>query len=92
MYRRSTQFPSPAHCLLTPQSVPTPLASSHLSARYQAFVVLRDIDKGAFADVALERNIRNFALEPADRRLATELIYGTVRRQRTLDTLIDQLG
>ncbi|MEO1508263.1 MAG: 16S rRNA (cytosine(967)-C(5))-methyltransferase [Cyanobacteria bacterium J06633_23] len=65
---------------------------SHLSARYLAFVVLRDIDKGAFADVALERNISNFALEPADRRLATELIYGTVRRQRTLDALIDQLG
>ena len=55
-------------------------------------MVLRDIDKGAFADVALERNIGNFALGPADRRLATELIYGTVRRQRTLDALIDQLG
>ena len=66
--------------------------SSYLSARQLAFVVLRDIDKGAFADVALERNIGKFVLSPADRRLATELIYGTVRRQRTLDALIDQLG
>ncbi|MEM9264618.1 MAG: 16S rRNA (cytosine(967)-C(5))-methyltransferase [Cyanobacteria bacterium P01_F01_bin.13] len=65
---------------------------SHLSARQLAFVVLRDIDKGAFADVALERNIGKFVLSPVDRRLATELIYGTVRRQRTLDALIDQLG
>ncbi|MEM9807561.1 MAG: 16S rRNA (cytosine(967)-C(5))-methyltransferase [Cyanobacteria bacterium P01_D01_bin.56] len=63
-----------------------------MSARHLAFVVLRDIDKGAFADVALERNIRKVTLAPADRRLATELIYGTVRRQRTLDALIDQLG
>ncbi len=61
-------------------------------ARQLAFTVLREIDKGAFADVALERNIGKFDLTPADRRLATELIYGTVRRQRTLDALIDQLG
>ncbi|MEM6251638.1 MAG: 16S rRNA (cytosine(967)-C(5))-methyltransferase [Cyanobacteria bacterium P01_D01_bin.156] len=64
----------------------------YLSARHLAFVVLRDIDKGAFADVALERNIGKVRLSPADRRLATELIYGTVRRQRTLDALIDQFG
>ncbi|NEQ51803.1 MAG: 16S rRNA (cytosine(967)-C(5))-methyltransferase [Leptolyngbya sp. SIO3F4] len=65
---------------------------SPLSARQLAFAVLRDIDKGAFADVALERNIGKFSLSSADRRLATELIYGAVRRQRTLDALIDQLG
>ncbi|MEM8614228.1 MAG: 16S rRNA (cytosine(967)-C(5))-methyltransferase [Cyanobacteria bacterium P01_H01_bin.105] len=63
-----------------------------ISARLLAFTVLRDIDKGAFADVALDRNIGKFDLSPADRRLATELIYGTVRRQRTLDALIDQFG
>jgi 16S rRNA (cytosine967-C5)-methyltransferase len=63
-----------------------------ISARRLAFTVLREIDKGAFADVALGRNIGKFTLTAADRRLATELIYGTVRRQRTLDTLIDQLG
>ncbi|ESA32950.1 sun protein [Leptolyngbya sp. Heron Island J] len=62
------------------------------AARQLAFTVLREIDKGAFADVALERNIGKFDLAPADRRLATELIYGSVRRQRTLDALIDQLG
>ncbi|MEM1253262.1 MAG: 16S rRNA (cytosine(967)-C(5))-methyltransferase [Cyanobacteria bacterium P01_H01_bin.21] len=62
------------------------------SARQLAFTVLREIDKGAFADVALERNIGKFSLAPADRRLATELIYGTVRRQRTLDALLAQFG
>ena len=63
-----------------------------ISARQLAFTVLRETDKGAFADVALERNIGKFVLNAADRRLATELIYGTVRRRRTLDALIDQLG
>ncbi|MEM7796704.1 MAG: transcription antitermination factor NusB, partial [Cyanobacteria bacterium P01_C01_bin.118] len=62
------------------------------SARQLALAVLRDIDKGAFADVALDRQLGKVTLSAADRRLATELIYGTVRRQRTLDALIDQLG
>ncbi|MEM7063611.1 MAG: 16S rRNA (cytosine(967)-C(5))-methyltransferase [Cyanobacteria bacterium P01_B01_bin.77] len=73
-------------------SMPNSGPNSALSARQLAFFVLRDIDKGAFADVALERNIDKLILASADRRLATELIYGIVRRQRTLDTLIDQLG
>lgn len=66
--------------------------SQPLAARQLALAVLREIDKGAFADVALGRNIGKFVLSPADRRLATELIYGSVRRQRTLDTLVEQLG
>lgn len=61
-------------------------------ARQLAFTVLREIDKGAFADVAMERSIGKFALSAVDKRLATELTYGVVRRQRTLDALIDQLG
>ena len=72
--------------------MPSTPTSSPIASRQLAFTVLRDIDKGAFADVALERHIAKFALSPADRRLATELIYGCVRRQRTLDALIDQLG
>ncbi|HEY9671963.1 MAG TPA: 16S rRNA (cytosine(967)-C(5))-methyltransferase, partial [Waterburya sp.] len=35
---------------------------------------------------------RNAQLNSADRGLVTELVYGTVRRQRTLDAIIDQLG
>ncbi len=31
-------------------------------------------------------------LSPQERRLLTELVYGTVRRQRTLDALIDQFA
>ncbi|MBD2529833.1 16S rRNA (cytosine(967)-C(5))-methyltransferase [Nostoc flagelliforme FACHB-838] len=60
--------------------------------RQLAFIALRDVHKGAYADVALDRVLQKVNLPDNDRRLLTELIYGSVRRQRTLDTLIDQLA
>lgn len=38
-----------------------------------------------------QKNARQ-RLNPQDRGLVTELVYGCVRRQRTLDALLDQLG
>jgi 16S rRNA (cytosine967-C5)-methyltransferase len=60
--------------------------------RQLAFLTLRDIHKGAYADVALDRFLRASNLNDVNRRFATELVYGSVRRQRTLDAIIDQLG
>ncbi len=61
--------------------------------RQIAFLALRDVHRrGAFADIALDRWLRQAKLSDADRRLATELVYGCVRRMRTLDALIDQLA
>ncbi|MBD1862115.1 16S rRNA (cytosine(967)-C(5))-methyltransferase [Trichocoleus desertorum] len=60
--------------------------------RQLAFLALRSIQRDAFADVALDRVLQDAELSNQDRRLATELVYGSVRRQRTLDALIDQLG
>lgn len=60
--------------------------------RQLAFIALRDVHKGAYADVALDRVLQKVTLPDNDRRLLTELVYGSVRRQRTLDTLIDQLA
>lgn len=60
--------------------------------RQLALTTLRSIQQGAFADVALDRVLQNAEVGSLDRRLLTELVYGTVRRQRTLDALIDQLG
>ncbi|MDZ7994615.1 MAG: 16S rRNA (cytosine(967)-C(5))-methyltransferase [Nostoc sp. EfeVER01] len=62
------------------------------NARQLAFIALRDVHKGAYADVALDRVLQKVSLPDCDRRLVTELVYGSVRRQRTLDTLIDQLA
>ncbi|MBN3926089.1 16S rRNA (cytosine(967)-C(5))-methyltransferase [Nostoc sp. NMS4] len=60
--------------------------------RQLAFIALRDVHKGAYADVALDRVLQKVNLPDCDRRLLTELVYGSVRRQRTLDTLIDQFA
>ncbi|MFN6481537.1 MULTISPECIES: 16S rRNA (cytosine(967)-C(5))-methyltransferase [unclassified Nostoc] len=60
--------------------------------RQLAFIALRDVHKGAYADVALDRVLQKVNLPDSDRRLVTELVYGSVRRQRTLDTLIDQFA
>lgn len=60
--------------------------------RQLAFLALRSIHGGAFADIALDRVLHQADINPNDRRLTTELVYGSVRRQRTLDTLIDQFA
>jgi 16S rRNA (cytosine967-C5)-methyltransferase len=62
------------------------------NSRQLAFQALRSIDKGAFADVVVDRALHNSQLSPPDKALFTELVYGCVRQQRTLDALIDQLG
>lgn len=62
------------------------------SSRQIAFQSLQRIHKGAFADVALDQSLKRSELDQRDRRFVTELVYGIIRRQRTLDTLIDQLS
>ncbi len=63
-----------------------------LNPRQLAFVALRSVHKGAFADAALDKVLQTNELSNADRRLVTELVYGSVRRMRSLDVLIDRLG
>jgi len=59
------------------------------TARELAFVVLcRGIDEIEFASKRLEQAAADQVVSPADRRLAMELIYGTIRRQATLDAII----
>lgn len=61
--------------------------------RQLAFIALREVHRhGAFADVALDRTLRNSELNHLDRKLLTEIVYGSVRRMRSLDFLIDQLA
>jgi 16S rRNA (cytosine967-C5)-methyltransferase len=69
-----------------------PTFNSPSPARRLAFAALKEIHRGGFADVVLHRWLSQQDLSDRDRTLATELVYGTVRRQRTLDALIDQLG
>lgn len=63
------------------------------SPRQVAFQVLRDLDRrDTYPDLALDRALQKTALSPPDRGLATELVYGVLRRQRTLDALISQFS
>lgn len=61
-------------------------------SRQDALIALSAVHKGAYADVALERVLSKNDLSPNNRRLVTELVYGSVRQMRSLDTLIDQLA
>jgi len=63
------------------------------SARSLAFLTLRDIDRrDVYTDVAIDRALKGHSLPALDRSLFTELVYGVIRRQRTLDCLITALG
>lgn len=59
------------------------------NARELAFVVLcRGIEDTEFAAQRLEQAAADQVVSAADRRLATELIYGTIRRLATLDAIL----
>jgi 16S rRNA (cytosine967-C5)-methyltransferase len=62
------------------------------NSRQLAFLALRSVHQGAFTDIALNRVLAQAELIDSDRRLVTELVYGSVRRLRSLDALIDQLA
>jgi len=68
------------------------IITSH-NPRQLAFLALGDIyRRGAYTDIALDRILRHQDLQSNDRALVCELVYGIVRRRRSLDTLIDQLA
>jgi 16S rRNA (cytosine967-C5)-methyltransferase len=54
--------------------------------------VLRRVEDGAWADRALVGEARRRGLDARDRALATQLAYGAVQRQATLDHVIGELS
>jgi 16S rRNA (cytosine967-C5)-methyltransferase len=70
--------------------------SMTVNARQLALTALQQIDRhAAYTDIALDRTLGKYkkdSLSKPDRALTTELVYGVVRRQRTLDAIIDHLG
>ncbi len=63
-----------------------------LAPRALAWRVLLAVAAGAFADVAMERELARQRLPPLDRRLAAELAYGAVRQRLLLDAWLDACG
>ena len=54
--------------------------------------MLESVAAGAYADVALERQLGRSRLAGPDRGLATELAYGAIRQRLLLDAWIDAFG
>jgi 16S rRNA (cytosine967-C5)-methyltransferase len=51
-----------------------------------AFDILRRVDEGAYADLALDAALEaNSPMDPRDRALVTELVYGVLRQRGRLD-------
>ncbi len=57
-------------------------------ARRLALRVLVRIEGGAYANLALPGELARSGLPPRERRLATELVYGTTRMRRACDWLV----
>lgn len=69
------------------------MSHSSVNSRQLALEILHQIDQQkTYTDQALDRGLKSSSLSSQDRGLVTELIYGIIRRQRSLDTLIDQFG
>ncbi|MBW4652289.1 MAG: 16S rRNA (cytosine(967)-C(5))-methyltransferase [Kaiparowitsia implicata GSE-PSE-MK54-09C] len=73
------------------QTLPTRTGSSS-NPRQVALLALLAVQRGAFADVALHDALNRADLSAVDRGLTTELVYGTVRRGRSLNALIQQFA
>lgn len=62
-------------------------------ARDAALRVLLAVEKdGAYANLELQKHARRQKLSPSDTHFLTELVYGTLRRQGTLDYVIEQFS
>ncbi|WP_300383959.1 16S rRNA (cytosine(967)-C(5))-methyltransferase RsmB [Clostridium sp.] len=51
-------------------------------------IVQRVLDEGAYSNLVLSNELNNNDINDKDKGLITELVYGTLRRKRTLDILI----
>lgn len=64
-----------------------------MSARKVAAETLQRIDhQGAYANLVLGSMLERSDLDEADRRFATQLVYGTTRMRRACDHLIDRFA
>ena len=70
-----------------------PIKFKIINARQGAFLALDLIYRQkAYTDIAIDRVLRSHQLNSADRSLLCQIVYGVVRYQRSLDSLISLLG
>ena len=60
-----------------------------MNAREFALKVITEIEtKAAYANIALQRELKKYTLSDLDRRFATELVYGVVKQGEVLDWIL----
>ena len=62
-----------------------------MDARQVAFRVLRRVDEGSYANLALDGESQRARLSPLDRRLASALVYGVLKGRARLDYALSSL-
>lgn len=64
-----------------------------MKARELSFKVLMDIEKNnSYADIVLKKHLNRVQIDPRDKALATELVYGVIEHKNTLDYVIYSLS
>src|SRR5690349_8384399 len=68
-------------------------ASPIPGARFFAFCILQEIERtDAMADEAINRALAAAHVDPRDRALTVELVYGVLRHRDTLDWRLDHIS
>jgi 16S rRNA (cytosine967-C5)-methyltransferase len=70
------------------QSLPRFTGQRHTARTLSLQVLLESLNRNAFVQELLDGALAHFPLSAADRRLATQLVYGVLRRRGTLDALL----
>ncbi|MCF8564424.1 16S rRNA (cytosine(967)-C(5))-methyltransferase RsmB [Alicyclobacillus tolerans] len=59
------------------------------SPRHVAYRALTAVEQGgAFTNLVLQKALQQSGLDPRNKALATEIVYGTIQRKRSLDALL----
>ncbi|QSO49505.1 16S rRNA (cytosine(967)-C(5))-methyltransferase RsmB [Alicyclobacillus mengziensis] len=62
------------------------------AARISAYEVLLEIEeRGKYSNVALQQHYRSHNLHERDKALCTEIVYGTLQYQRSIDAVLEPL-
>lgn len=51
-------------------------------------IVQRVLEEGAYSNIVLSKELNNNEISDLDKGLITEIVYGTLRRKKTLDVII----
>lgn len=63
---------------------------ANISAREIALLALKEVEEGAYANLALNKMLEKYQPNKLERAFATELTYGTLRTMNTLDWVISR--